>query len=226
MSSIQQENAKALCMNLAPLVGCKLNSNKWSPAVARFICEDSGLVISSNGLTNLVEETFNQGNVSYGFTPRLSVEDYYIYNQVKSYQDSVLDASYIETTNYASSEMDSHTALQITAKMSQIYDSTLFTFLMDCKELQFTLINRQLCMVILGCFTIRYHLWIFAQSNVKNSILSKTYLQRLVSNIDYLKVLFSSMEEPSYKSTLYVTICNELLILKKNLLQIVKAVVE
>ena len=63
--------ATIICENLAPLIGCNINSKKWSPATAFRVCEP--LTVVTNGeLTNLPKRVYSDDLFFFFFLPSVT----------------------------------------------------------------------------------------------------------------------------------------------------------
>ena len=215
--------ATIICENLAPLIGCNINSKKWSPATAFRVCEP--LTVVTNGeLTNLPKRVYSDDLFSYTFLPSVTSKGFEIYQKVKAYDRTIMDEYYMfSSTNYFTTSMDSKTRLKIIASTSILYDSTIFTAVYKNPQLVLTEQYKQIFMILLYAYTIRYYLYEYATEYTSMSdIINMVNIEALISDIEYVKLtlLEMPMKEVGNSETSLHFICDQLNVLVRSLRQI------
>jgi hypothetical protein len=183
--------AGMLCNNLAPLVGCRFKSKKWSPATARKTCEPLNLTTGGE-VTNLAKLVYDADDLfSYTFVPNIGSKGYEIYNKVMDYSNDVLDEYYMfSSDNYFTLGMTVKTKLKIVSTTSILYDSTIFTSVYNNPQLMLTTQYKQIFMVLLAVFSLRYYLfeYAFEDSQELSELVNPIFINNLCGSIKYIKM--------------------------------------
>lgn len=218
-----REVAVTICENLAPLVGCNIGSKKWSPATAFRVCEP--LTVVANGeLTNVPKKVYSDDLFCYTFLPSVTSKGYDIYQKVKAYDNTIMNEYYMfSSTNYFTTSMDSKTRLKITASTSILYDSTIFTAVYKNPQLILTEQYKQIFMILLYAYTIRYYLYEYGHEyTTLNEIINTVNIETLIGDIEYVKLILLDMpvKEVGYSETSLHYICEQFNVLVRSLRQI------
>lgn len=184
-----RQSATILCDNIAPLVGCNLNSKKWSPVTAFRVCEPLTLVTNGE-VSNLAKRVYTDDLFSYTFTPSVTSKGFTVFQLVKSFNNKIMDEAYMYSSeSYFTTSMDSLTRLKMTASTSQAYDSTIFATTYKNPQLIHIEQYKQIFMILLYAYTVRYYLYEYAYEYGEiNEFLNINNINTLISSIEYTKL--------------------------------------
>lgn len=219
-----RESALLITKNIAPLIGCKLNEIGWSPMVGYQVCKE--LRIVGTECSNLAKQRFATDFQIYQFETAVTTETNHIYRSVLDYSSSVLNTSYIMyIKNKLPSRADTSEKLHLTAKYCRYTDSTIFDAIYQNDSIRFLPQYMQICHILLCSFTLRYHLYQFADGDEWNASEINSYtIHRIVNNIDYVNYYLGqdkTVTEVYQKSKEFIR--QHLTMLKKNLLMMIPA---
>jgi hypothetical protein len=207
-----QEISKIIVDNFAPLVGCKQNSKLWSPPVGFGIA--TKLSISGFECTNLAKDSIDMGYIeeskeyrspilsplSYSFDTTVTELAKTIWDGCKKLSNDVLDTSYFSTLKI-------NLALSSSEKMRQCvlncteYNSTIYSAIAGNKTFSYTVNSRQLYLILLQTFSVRYALYDFAmsiESSIDSTAINKTMIETLIKNCEYEKYVLSQLDLECY----------------------------
>lgn len=236
-----QEISNVIVNNFSPLVGCKQNSKKWSPATAFGVC--SKLNISGFECTNIAKDSIKLGFVKESFELRSPLESplHYEFDTTVSetakqlwysglkLESSILDTSYM-------SKLKLNLALPLSERLKQCalkskdYDSTIYTAIIGNQKLSYTLQTRQLCLILLQTFTLRYALYDFSlglETTLNNTTINRNLVNLLIKNCEYTKYTLGQLDLQCYDFDVSLTyIQQQLTLIIKNCKQLKTYVME
>lgn len=209
-----------LIENLSPLIGCKVDSLKWCPTTAYQVCKE--LRLASLICLDLEDDKFMVNGLEYKFKNKLSIETYNIYKRVLSFDDSVLDTSYliqVQDKINNSANLSINDALFFCATNMVKNDSAILDCLNDLKELKKQEIYKYILFVLLDSYSLRYSLYnhYIIGDELDYGELRQERLDKLINNVNYIK---KKLEE--YNSNLSTDINHHLTTLLYNLCLIKK----
>lgn len=215
-----KKDAELICNNLAPLLGSRIGSIKWSPKTAFNVC--SVLDISGLKCTNVSDEYTPDGVLVYRFDSSVTKGVSEIKQQVSEFDSSVLDAYYVSTipNSLIPRDISLSKKFQLASRISLFTDSTIFDASYGSKAIQNLPICRNVGHILLTSFVVRYFLAQYHTSLSKldtNEVNSNT-IDRIINNIDYVKYALSTTEikELKYKQSSNF-LAQQLTTLRKNL---------
>ncbi|MCW6701387.1 hypothetical protein NH288_04725 [Anaerococcus sp. NML200537] len=209
-----------LIENLSPLIGCKVDSPKWCPTTAYQVCKE--LRLASLICLDLEDDNFMVNGIEYKFKNKLTIETYNIYKKVMSFDDSILDTSYliqVQDKINNSANLSINDALFFCATNMVKNDSAIFDCLNDLKELKKQEIYKYILFVLLDSYSLRYSLYnhYIIGDELDYGELRQERLDKLINNVNYIK---KKLEE--YNSNLSTDINHHLTTLLYNLCLIKK----
>lgn len=207
-----QEICRVIVNNFAPLVGCKQNSKRWSPPVGFAV--STKLSISGFDCTNVSKDSIDLGYIEesmkyrsplesplkFEFNTTVSELAKSIWTGCKTLSTDILDTSYFSTLklNLALSASEK---MRLCAIKCPEYDSTIFTAIQGNKTLSYTVHARQLYLILLQTFAIRYAIYDFAigvESSINNLTLNQDLINTLIKNCEYEKYVLSQSNLECY----------------------------
>ena len=218
-----QNISRVISTNFAEIIGCEQNSKLWSPPVAYTTCKN--LVLAGSNCSNISDQFAESENklLSYRFTSITNPAMKSIWQKVLSYDILVLNTNKISTVK-VNLNLDIENKLKSCIDQSKDYDSTLFSALMDNSYIEYTDDYLRIFWILLSCYTIRYHIYEFsigASDSIDTQILSDSFLNKIIENIQYEKYSLStsSFKENGFESsTEYIS--QQLTLLMKNCKQL------
>lgn len=199
--------------NLSPLIGCKLNSKRWSPYTGYNVCK--ALEIASIICTNVDGDTYKKGHINYVFSNRITVKASKIYELCKKYSPTVLDTSYfIAERGGIAPQVSLVDLIFIYTHSSGFNDSAIFDIFENQKDLKYCGLHKQVMLILLQSFAIR---WVLYEHFIEKKALDRSETDdsvfiRLIENIRYVK---AKLEE--YDSDKTAELCHHLATLMLNL---------
>lgn len=207
-----QEISKVIVNNFSPLIGCKLNSKRWSPPVGFTI--GTKLSISGFECTNLANDSVDLGFIeeskeyramlesplSYNFNTTVSELSKELWSGCKSLSSDILDTTYFSTMKL-NLALSSTEKMRLCAMKCTEYDSTIFSALMSNKTLSHTIHAKQLYLIMLQTFAVRYAVYDFAsgiESSVDKLNLNRDLVNTLIKNCEYVKYKLSQLNLECY----------------------------
>ena len=219
-----RNDAKLICNNLAPLLGCKDDDARWSPKVAYKIC--SSIEVSGTQCSNVPDKSVSTSIPGVGchFDSSVTVGLNQIRRQVLEFNINILNPYYISTIPASNmpTEYSMAQKMQLAARISVETNSTIFDGITNNSIVSNTQLYYFISHIVLSCFTIRYFLMRYQdeyESEELNMIeVNSKVIKRLIENIDYVKYSLSEYTntEIAFKnSTNFIS--HQLTLLRKNL---------
>lgn len=218
-----KRDAKVICNNLAPLIGCRIGNLKWSPKTAFNVCNN--LEISGLKCTNISDDYVTDDVMSYRFDSSVTKHAGEVRNLVKGYNKSILDEYYTSILPVSSIPSDANLSkkFQLTSRISVFTDSTILDASCENKSIQNLAICRNVCHVMLSSFSTRYLLvkYYTSEDELDTAEVNTKNINRIINNIDYIKFMLSrsNINEVRYLNSSNF-LCQQLTTLRKNLFMI------
>jgi len=217
--------AAIICQNLAPLLGCSISDQEWSPMVGYKTCK--ALNIVGTNCSNVSDATAGNNVITYSFAPFVTTGSNEIWRKAIEFNSDVLSSSYnMYIANRIPAGSTASEKLQLSAEYSEYSDSTIFESIMGNNKIKVSALFNQICLIMLSSFSIRYYLFGYSMDTDDSASLNVTeinssVIQRIINNIDYVKYILSlddSLGSDYLKSNDYAR--GQLTVLRKNLLMI------
>lgn len=207
-----QDISKIIVNNFAPLVGCRKNSKLWSPPVG--FAAATKLNVSGFECTNIAKDSIDMGYIeesmeyrspllsplSYSFDTTVTELSKTIWDECRKLSYKFLDSSYFSTLKLNLS-LSSSEKMRLCAMKCKEYNSTIHTAIVGNKQFSYTTYSRQLYLILLQAFTVRYALYDFAvgtSSTIDSAALNKTLVNTIIKNCEYEKYVLSQLNLECY----------------------------
>lgn len=236
-----QEISSIIVNNFSPLVGCRKNSKLWSPPVGFAVA--TKLNISGFECTNLSKDFIDLGfmeesleyrspmlnPLSFSFDTTVTELSKEIWNECKKLSYKFLDSSYFSTIklNLALSQSEK---MRLCAMNCTEYNSSIYSVITNNRQFSYTDNSRQLCLILLQAFTIRYALYDFSigvSSTIDSTAINKSLIESVIKNCEYEKYVLSQLDMKCYNFEISPTyIQQQLSLIIKNCKQLKTFVME
>lgn len=207
-----QDVSKVIVNNFAPLIGCKQTSRLWSPPVGFGIA--TKLNISGFECTNLAKDSIDLGYIeesieyrapllsplSFEFNTTTTELAKTIWDNCRKLNYTYLDSTYFSTLKI-NLALSSSEKMRLCAMKCTQYDSTIYSAIIGNKTFSYTTQAKQLYLILLQTFAVRYALYNFAmgiESAIDSTTINRDSINTLIKNCEYEKYVLSQLKLECY----------------------------
>lgn len=184
--------------NLAPLVGCRQDSKKWSPYVSYKVV--NRLDIAKYICLNLDNDVYQKGLITYKFNNKLSQNMISVYHGVKDFDSEYINKEYL-VQRIISGSISEKSLFLIGAHDRKLNDSAILQVLEEQKELEYCPYYNHLMFILLDIYCMRKDLYEYFIEG-KDLLISEVRPSRLEQSIENIRYVKVKLEEWDIDSTI------------------------